>query len=63
MVYRGLIGAVALTAIGGAQEADHATYPDWKGQWTRFVVRGLPGQPSHEKTKTMGIWTASAPHA
>jgi hypothetical protein len=53
MVYRGLIGAVALTSlsmsIGGAQEAEHATYPDWKGRRTRFVVRGLPGQPSHNK--------------
>src|SRR5271168_1213423 len=53
MPYRSLIGVVALTALSvsicGAQAADGATYPDWKGQWTRFVVRGLPGQPSHDR--------------
>ena len=59
MPYRSSIGAVALTAllmsIGGAQAADGATYPDWKGQWTRFVVPGLPGQPSHDQTKPWGF--------
>ena len=59
MPYRSSIGAVALTAlllsIGNAQAADGATYPDWKGQWTRFVVRGLPGQPSHDQTKPWGF--------
>ena len=41
MPYRSLMGAVALTvlsmSIGHAKTADGATYPDWKGQWTRFV--------------------------
>ena len=46
--------AVALT-IGGAQAADDAKYPDWRGQWARFVVRGLPGQPSHDQTKPWGL--------
>ena len=59
MPYRSLIGAIALTAmsmsIGGAQAADGATYPDWKGQWTRFIVRGLPGQASHDQTKPWGF--------
>jgi hypothetical protein len=58
MLYRGLIGAIAVAAlalpIGAAQAADDAKYPDWKGRWDRFVVRGLPGQPSHDQTKSWG---------
>jgi hypothetical protein len=58
MFYRGLIGAIAVAAlampIGAAQAADDAKYPDWKGRWERFVVRGLPGQPSHDQTKSWG---------
>jgi hypothetical protein len=46
--------AAALT-IGGARAADDAKYPDWKGQWSRFAVRGLPGQPSHDQTKPWGL--------
>src|SRR5580704_11101157 len=34
--------------------ADDMKYPDWKGKWERFVVRGLPGQPSHDQTKPWG---------
>jgi len=59
MPYRSLIGAIVLTAlsmaIAGAQAAGDATYPDWKGQWARFVVPGLPGQPSHDPTKPWGF--------
>jgi hypothetical protein len=44
--------AVALAmGLGGAQAAD---YPDWSGQWMRFAVPGLPGQPSHDQTKPWG---------
>jgi hypothetical protein len=44
--------AVALAmGLGGAQAAD---YPDWSGQWMRFAVPGLPGQPSHDQTKSWG---------
>ena len=46
--------AVALT-IGPAWAADDAKYPDWRGQWARFPVRGLPGQPSHDQTKPWGL--------
>jgi len=46
--------AVALAALlavtGGGVRADDAKYPDWSGQWSRFPVRGLPGQPSHDQT-------------
>ena len=49
--------AVALATvltIGFAQGADDKKYPDWRGQWARFVVPGLPGQPSHDQTKAWG---------
>ena len=45
-----VVVAVALATvltIGFAQGADDKKYPDWRGQWARFVVPGLPGQPSH----------------
>jgi hypothetical protein len=41
--------------IGGVQAADDAKYPDWKGAWARFVVRGLGGQPSFDQTKPWGL--------
>ena len=46
--------AVLATAMGGAAPADDAKYPDWKGAWGRFVVRGLGGQPSFDQTKPWG---------
>src|ERR1700719_5234920 len=59
MLDRNLIGAIVLAALampaGGAQAAEDAKYPDWKGQWERFVVRGLPGQPSFDQTKPWGF--------
>jgi hypothetical protein len=42
----------ALT-IAGAAAADG--YPDWSGAWSRFVVRGLGGQPSFDQTKPWGF--------
>jgi hypothetical protein len=58
MLCRKLIGVIAVVAmalpIGAVQAADDAKYPDWKGQWARFVVPGLPGQPSHDQTKSWG---------
>src|ERR1700733_15003790 len=59
MQYWSLIGAIALAALamraGVAQAWDDSKYPDWKGQWERFVVRGVPGQPSHDQTKPWGF--------
>jgi hypothetical protein len=54
------LGAVALTAAAAtgpqvkAQVLDYSTYPDLKGQWERFVLPGLPGQPSFDQTKPWG---------
>ena len=59
MPYRGLLGAIALAALSvapaGAQIVDFSKYPNLKGQWNRFVVRGLPGQPSFDQTKPWGF--------
>jgi hypothetical protein len=55
---RGLIGAVAAVALAfsiGAAAADEAKYPDLKGAWGRFVVRGIGGQPSLDQTKPWGF--------
>src|SRR6266568_3767877 len=50
-----LPAALMMMTIGVACAADDAKYPDWKGKWERFVVRGLPGQPSHDQTKPWGF--------
>src|SRR3981081_69073 len=47
------LAAAMMVTIGGAQAADDAKYPDWKGQWARFPVQ-LPTQPSHDQTKPWG---------
>jgi len=59
MLYRSLIGAIVLAAVTmpvrDVLASEDAKYPDWTGQWERFVVRGLPGQPSHDQTKPWGL--------
>jgi hypothetical protein len=53
---RGLLTlASALMMSIAAQAADPATYPDLRGAWSRFVVRGLGGQPSFDQTKPWGL--------
>jgi hypothetical protein len=59
MPCRGLIGAIeeavlAMIPIGGVAASEDGKYPDWKGAWGRFVVRGLGGQPSFDQTKPWG---------
>jgi len=60
MLFRSSIRALAqagalLATIGGAQALDDDTkFPSLKGQWERFVVRGLPGQASFDQTKGWG---------
>jgi hypothetical protein len=59
MLCRSLTGAIVLAALmmptGDARALDDAKYPDWKGQWSRFVVPGLPGQPPFDQTKPWGF--------
>jgi hypothetical protein len=50
-----IFALAAVLTIGGASAAESAKYPDWRGQWERFAVRGLPGQPSHDQTKPWGF--------
>jgi hypothetical protein len=61
MLDRGSTGAVAVTlaaaliTFGEVQASDGLKYPDWKGAWARFIVRGLGGQPSYDQTKPWGF--------
>jgi hypothetical protein len=43
--------AVLAATLSAAQAFDETKYPNLKGQWTRFVVPGLGGQPSFDQTK------------
>jgi hypothetical protein len=58
MLYRSSLGAIAWAALvvstASAQTFDYSKYPNLKGQWERFVVRGVPGQPSFDQTKGWG---------
>jgi hypothetical protein len=51
-------GAAVLTSamLGSAhsQVLDYSKYPDLSGKWDRYVVPGLPGQPSFDQTKPWG---------
>ncbi len=59
MLCRSLLAAIALAALSasnaGAEILDYSKYPDLKGQWLRFVVRGLGGQASFDQTKPWGF--------
>jgi hypothetical protein len=59
MRYRSVLGAMMLAALlastASAQIVDFSRYPNWKGHWNRFIVRGLPGQPSFDQTKPWGF--------
>ena len=58
MLYRSLIGLVGVAALaiatGIVEASEDMKYPNWNGQWGRFIVRGLPGQPSFDQTKGWG---------
>jgi hypothetical protein len=47
--------AALLTTVAEAAAADDTRYPDLKGQWIRFAVPGLGGQPSFDQTKPWGL--------
>src|SRR6267378_4062916 len=60
MLHRSSIAAVALAGAlmlttGSAQAFDETKYPNLKGQWERFIVPGLPGQPSFDQTRPWGF--------
>ena len=38
-----VIALAAVLTMGSVQAADDMKYPDWRGQWARFAVPGLPG--------------------
>jgi hypothetical protein len=44
--------AAILTTFGSAQAFDDTKYPELKGQWDRFIVRGINGQ--FDQTKPLG---------
>ncbi len=46
--------AVLLLTISGARAFDDSKYPDLHGQWDRFAVAGVRGQPSFDQTKSWG---------
>ena len=58
MLKRALLGAAASAALciasADAQILDYSKYPNLKGQWERFIVRGVAGQPSLDQTKPWG---------
>jgi hypothetical protein len=54
--FAGLLALAALVpAIPARAQADDAKYPNWKGQWGRFITPGLPGQASQDQTKPGGL--------
>ena len=58
MLERSLVVAIALVIVGSsttARAVDDTLYPNLKGQWTPFRVRGLGGQPSFDQTKSWGF--------
>src|SRR5882757_6728973 len=59
MFHRSLTGALALAAMlavtaGGAQAADAAKYPDWKGQWDAINPRFGGQAIKFDPTKAWG---------
>src|SRR5579863_5077343 len=46
--------AALLTAMSGARAFDDTKYPDLNGQWNRYEVPGVAGQPSFDQTKGWG---------
>jgi len=48
------LAAALMMSAGVVQAAEDSKYPDWKGQWGRFIVPGVAGQPSFDQTKPWG---------
>jgi hypothetical protein len=51
-LFGALIGcATFAVTLSAAQAFDESKYPNLKGQWNRFILPGLGGQPSFDQTK------------
>jgi hypothetical protein len=50
-----LVAGVLILATGSGWAFDDANYPDWKGQWHRLPVPGVPGVASYDPTKRAGV--------
>ena len=48
------LAAALMVAIGGAKAADDAKYPNWQGQWSRVIIRGVEIQGAFDQTKPWG---------
>jgi hypothetical protein len=53
-LWLGVALVAAMVSPAASQVFDYSKYPDLKGQWDRFVVPGLPGQPSFDQTRPWG---------
>ena len=53
MIPAALAAAIAIP-VGDIRAADEAKYPNWTGQWERFIGPGLPGRngSSHDHTRS-----------
>jgi hypothetical protein len=49
-----LASATMMMMTSAVRAVDDPRYPDWTGQWARFVVSGVRGQPSFDQTKSLG---------
>jgi hypothetical protein len=47
--------ATTLALPIASARAEEPKFPDWRGGWARYVVRGLGGQPSFDQTKPWGF--------
>jgi hypothetical protein len=50
-----LASAILCVSASKAEILDYAKYPNLKGQWNRFIVRGVGGQPSFDQAKPDGV--------
>jgi hypothetical protein len=47
--------AVLMLTLGPVRAAEDGKYPNWKGQWSRFIVPGIRGQGAFDQTKPWGL--------
>jgi hypothetical protein len=49
-----LIVTALMVTMGSALAFDDAKYPDWKGKWSRIIIRGVEVQGAFDQTKPFG---------